>query len=580
MCGIVAYSSVDKYDKDKLKFLMLWNEKRGLDSCGFYSRNNNGDNELVKSNCSYTDEIIKNEIKDGNIFLGHLRNRSKGKVDNRSSHPYEEENIVGVHNGTLKNSEELAEEYDEDFDDYFTDSHLLISLIKDRGTSVLEKIEGKASVVYIDKETDEMYAFRRNDERPLYRGEINGGMYISSIKDSLEVIGCKNIKEFKTDYLYCIKDGKVINNRSKKIKKDPIKKKKKTPTTHYGRRYGSHYGSGYGNHNSGYESHKDINDNINDHRLNMYKDKWKKVLEFEKDNFIEASWGSLVNSGISSIFGINNIEKYLESCKSRQEVSKNKYSYELLEFKDNSRAFIVSKLENVLFFGDNNDLDVMLVSLEYCELRDTWFEVVHLKNGGYIELNLCKDPVESRSENPIDLLNRMSHISYIDKSSFTEESLEGKGPLKVIYGKVDTISNVDSIGLPRFVHPKDGSENLILRTDHFKEDLAPTEKGSQIKEEEKKEDKDKKDESKDILSFYRDKTEEGIGLIKEEEDVEYTNDKDDLIFRIYNTFLNMHQELNCDGILDMQLVRENAEILREDLDVLYREHSGIKESES
>ena len=34
-------------------------------------------------------------------------------------------------------------------------------------------------------------------------------MYISSIKDSLEMIGCKNVNDFLTEKLYTIVDGKV-----------------------------------------------------------------------------------------------------------------------------------------------------------------------------------------------------------------------------------------------------------------------------------------------------------------------------------------------------------------------------------
>lgn len=120
-----------------------------------------------------------------------------------------------MHNGTLKNHWDLLKKYELEYIDYNVDSDVIAGCIeKDNSFDVLKLINGPAALLIIDKTNPKtLYAFR-NSERPLYKGFIDGNMYISSVKETLELINCNAIKEFKEDYLYVIEEGSVI----KKIK--------------------------------------------------------------------------------------------------------------------------------------------------------------------------------------------------------------------------------------------------------------------------------------------------------------------------------------------------------------------------
>src|SRR5690606_12775739 len=96
----------------------------------------------------------------------------------------------------------LATLYDIDFKDYNTDSQVLAKAINrdlkttenpDDVLKIFYNYEGAVATLYYDSNTDLMYAFR-DSQRPLYYGLVNGGMYISSLEYTLNIIGCKNIK--------------------------------------------------------------------------------------------------------------------------------------------------------------------------------------------------------------------------------------------------------------------------------------------------------------------------------------------------------------------------------------------------
>lgn len=219
MCGIIGFSgkSGKTFDLNKLKILMIQNSfERGKDSTGVFTPKTG----LIKSTDAATKFLSdsKLNILDDNIFIGHVRAATVGLKTAKNAHPFKYGNLTLCHNGTLTNSNELCLKSPNNLKwvDFDVDSQVIAARLNlERNSTVLTQLTGAAAVLFhLDEDSEAgdfkntMFAFR-NSERPLYRGNTEEGLYISSIKESLEIIGCTDIKEFIENYLYTITDGIV-----------------------------------------------------------------------------------------------------------------------------------------------------------------------------------------------------------------------------------------------------------------------------------------------------------------------------------------------------------------------------------
>lgn len=211
MCGIVGFCSTEPFDKEKLKVLMLYNSiERGRNASGFFTPKTG----VCKSNKNATDFLTdeKVNILEDTLFIGHVRQATVGQNTEDNAHPFKYGRIVGVHNGTLTNHQQLLAKNNLSWADYNVDSQVIMKLLDlNRKPNVLAELEGSAAVLFnFDKHENTLYVYRTYDKE-LFRGKIGNSMYISSIKDSLKFIGCEDIKEFKERVLYTIKDGVIAS---------------------------------------------------------------------------------------------------------------------------------------------------------------------------------------------------------------------------------------------------------------------------------------------------------------------------------------------------------------------------------
>lgn len=215
MCGIIGFSSKNKFNKDKIIQLIMWNTfERGVDATGIYSPKNG----LLKTVENGFDFVQKNNIIEDDIFMAHVRAATVGdKTKSSNAHPFQYDGVTFLHNGTLKNHVDLLYKHELKYADFSVDSQVIAGIIgKEQNFNVISEIDGPAAfLIHHDKTPNILYAFR-NSERPLFRGMIGDDMYISSIKESLKLIGCTKIKDFKENYLYAIKDGKIIDYKAVK----------------------------------------------------------------------------------------------------------------------------------------------------------------------------------------------------------------------------------------------------------------------------------------------------------------------------------------------------------------------------
>lgn len=230
MCGLIGFSGKTNFNKEKINLLMLWNSfERGKDATGIYTPKNG----LIKFAKQATDFLVDTPFEEDTLLIAHVRAKTIGVNTDKNAHPFNEDNVVLAHNGTLKNHFDLLRKYSLEWNKYDVDSHIICGVMaKEKNFKVLTEIDGAAAMLMHDKDNPKiMYVFR-NGERDLFKGYCDGNLYISSIKKSLELIGCINIKEFKENYLYTIVDG-LIQGTAKRIVNKPYNPPKPVHVNNY-----------------------------------------------------------------------------------------------------------------------------------------------------------------------------------------------------------------------------------------------------------------------------------------------------------------------------------------------------------
>lgn len=175
MCGLVGIAGKLALEDEKtLKRLLLFDYLRGPDSTGLAVRNKNTKEiEVLKMASHPLDFFDSRKLAPmlsgytSDVFLGHNRAATKGKVCGLNAHPFECGHIVGAHNGTLHNDswkelEELIGEQTE------VDSKAIFLAIEKVGIDeTIKHLYGAWALVWIDSEQGTLNILK-NDQRPLW----------------------------------------------------------------------------------------------------------------------------------------------------------------------------------------------------------------------------------------------------------------------------------------------------------------------------------------------------------------------------------------------------------------------------
>ena len=216
-CGLLGYSGNIPWDINAIKLLFMYNETRGQDSCGFYDSKG-----IYKAETKASSKIVNgNNLKPSNFLIGHTRKSTfHGSINLKNAHPFEFENLIGAHNGSINNHRLLANNRKLNMHAFEIDTHAFYMAMnsdlqgnKAGYVKTLEEYEGQAALLFTLKDGN-LYCYKDKD-KPLFRGKINNktgeGIYISSLKEGLEAIGCTKVKEFKDNVLYVLREGKLIH---------------------------------------------------------------------------------------------------------------------------------------------------------------------------------------------------------------------------------------------------------------------------------------------------------------------------------------------------------------------------------
>ena len=190
MCGIVGVAGPMGVKEDKvLKTLLTLDALRGIDSTGIAAIPRNGDVRVVKQvgnpyELFYTRGFDPALNRMNRAIIGHNRFATQGEINRRNAHPFDFDNLVGVHNGTLRNKHRLL-----DANQFKVDSENLYYHIEHEGLdSFLEIVDGAYALVWWNRE-EETLNFLRNKERPMWCVKSIDGknMFWASEKWMIEV---------------------------------------------------------------------------------------------------------------------------------------------------------------------------------------------------------------------------------------------------------------------------------------------------------------------------------------------------------------------------------------------------------
>lgn len=206
MCGIVGSfvrESNSKICSGIYSLLLLYSQIRGKDAAGFASVNFSEIN-VTKSTENAGDLLFSNnrenliklvdQCNTSSIMLGHTRavsmNNLHRDTDITHTQPLYYNETVGVHNGIIRNPEEIVKIVDAEYDSKKEiDSQALIKSFSKAKTiqqlkEILENYEGYIATIFYIKEGDMQGLYIYHDtDRPMHVFQYEGIVYICSTKE-------------------------------------------------------------------------------------------------------------------------------------------------------------------------------------------------------------------------------------------------------------------------------------------------------------------------------------------------------------------------------------------------------------
>lgn len=197
MCGIAGYSlSRDSRVDPTLaaQTLMAAISERGSDASGYCFRGPGLPLEVHKSRAGASEVLDGISVPDGvTQVLVHVRDYTKGHPSlNANNHPVRHGSVVGIHNGIIKNDEEIFARYGfERAEEGMTvDSEAIFALAeKERSRArAFEELYGSMATAWLDERDPDILFLARGIGRPLWVGQGRTELFFASTPEALELI--------------------------------------------------------------------------------------------------------------------------------------------------------------------------------------------------------------------------------------------------------------------------------------------------------------------------------------------------------------------------------------------------------
>jgi glucosamine 6-phosphate synthetase-like amidotransferase/phosphosugar isomerase protein len=196
MCGIAGYSISPGSSVDRTRAaqaLLAAIAERGADAVGFAYRTDPGGLCVHKQRSGASGVLERIAIpNDAHQVLLHVRDYTKGHPRvAANNHPVRHGGVVGVHNGTILNDDDLMTGYGlERAEPGMTvDSEVIFAVAELTGSDAraFEAFRGSMAAAWLDERDPELLYLARGVGRPLWVGTSRRELFFASTERALEI---------------------------------------------------------------------------------------------------------------------------------------------------------------------------------------------------------------------------------------------------------------------------------------------------------------------------------------------------------------------------------------------------------
>ena len=196
MCGIAGYSVRPGSSVPRTlaaQALLAGIAERGADAAGYAHRSHSPTVSIHKQRTGASALLEAISVPDDSAqALVHVRDYTKGHPTIlANNHPIRHGAVVGIHNGTIVNDDEIFGRYgiDRHEPEMTVDSEAIFALAEMSANDprALEQLHGVMAAAWIDERNPDTLFLARGVGRPLWIGRGRRELFFASTRDALEV---------------------------------------------------------------------------------------------------------------------------------------------------------------------------------------------------------------------------------------------------------------------------------------------------------------------------------------------------------------------------------------------------------
>ncbi len=228
LCGIAGYSlALDSTVERTVaaRALLTGIAERGADAVGYAYRRPGTPIAVHKQRSGATALLERISVpEDATKLLVHVRDYTKGHPSlAANNHPVRHGSVVGIHNGIIKNDDELFAEHGiaRAESGMTVDSEIIFALAersRARTAAALQQLYGSMATAWLDESRPELL-LARGVGRPLWIGQTKKELFFASTRVALELVesyaGIKLRKsELPEGTVIAVESGKIVTRES------------------------------------------------------------------------------------------------------------------------------------------------------------------------------------------------------------------------------------------------------------------------------------------------------------------------------------------------------------------------------
>jgi glucosamine 6-phosphate synthetase-like amidotransferase/phosphosugar isomerase protein len=229
MCGIAGYSLSSRSAVDRTlaaQALLAGIAERGADAVGYAHRGPASPYPVVTKQRTPASRLLEriSVPETATEALVHVRDYTKGHPSlEANNHPVRHGSVVGIHNGIIRNDEEIFAEYgfERDAPGMTVDSEAIFALMEAERNSprALDKLYGSMASAWMDEREVGLIHLARGMGRPLWIGQGRHELFFASTKAALELVESYlgvslRKRELVEGTLLTLCDGRITSRRT------------------------------------------------------------------------------------------------------------------------------------------------------------------------------------------------------------------------------------------------------------------------------------------------------------------------------------------------------------------------------